>query len=81
MKNAGTYMTRPPKNGNAENPFVDLFLRISLQMTAPLKKWPNVTIDAAFAMLSRCGSKSTASCSILSISNRFVWLGRATVLD
>lgn len=60
-----TYMTRPPKNGSTEKPFVDLFLRISLQMTAPLRKWPNVTIDAALAILSRCGSKSKAICSIL----------------
>lgn len=59
-------MTRPPKNGTTENPLVDLFLRISLQMTAPLRKWPNVTIDAALAMLSRWGSRSKAICSILS---------------
>lgn len=77
VHDGGTYMTRPPKNGSTENPFVDLFLRMSLQMTAPLRKWPKVTSDAALAILSRCGSKRMAICSILIALWLRVWSGVA----
>lgn len=60
-----TYRTTPAKNGNNGKPAVDPFLRISLQITAPLNIWTYVKPAAAVAIISPYGFKIADNASIL----------------